>query len=55
MIDKAKKKYQRPELKVVDLSFNETMLGLCQTPSISFPTTQDPPQDCAVTGCYTIP
>ena len=44
-----RKKYKKPEVKVVDLSFNLTQLAVCHTPTISWPQTL--PINCAVCGC----
>jgi len=47
-----KKKYRKPELKVIELSFNVTQLGDCNTPTVTFEN-QGGPLTCVVTGCMT--
>lgn len=55
MTRKAGKKYHRPELRVVDLTFNQNMLGVCSTPSNTFADQASPPLTCSETGCLTPP
>jgi len=48
-----KKSYQKPEVKIVELSFNATQLGFCNTHTITFPLTG--PLSCQITGCQDQP
>jgi hypothetical protein len=50
LIDKMKKKYKKPEVRVVELSFNLTQLAVCHTNSVTWP--QNVPLSCAITGCH---
>jgi len=45
-----KKKYKKPEVKVVDLSFNLTQLAVCHTHTVTWP--QNLPLTCIITGCH---
>ena len=51
MNERKKKKYRKPELKVIDLDFNRDMLAHCHTHTTTFP--QQVPLSCIQTGCST--
>lgn|GEM_PF-6157272 len=46
-----KKKYIKPEVKSIELSFNAAQMGTCHTPSV--PTLQSvfPPVPCTIAPC----
>jgi hypothetical protein len=52
--EKKKQKYLRPEVKVVDLSFTRSLLGICHTHTVTFPATL-PVITCVMSGCQTHP
>ena len=52
--ERKKKPYTRPEVKVVDLSFTRSLLGICHTHTVSYPAYL-PFQTCVMSGCETHP
>ncbi len=48
---KKKKLYRKPELKVVELSFNTAQMAVCNTPSITTPYDSEFGIPCNLTAC----